>query len=128
VGSSSFNHVFTGTLSVTDTRSVSGINPSSVDLASPPAGFTVSGNGFTNIGVGLPVVNFMRGTTLLAQARATALTGTTLTVPYPTPATSLTPNLPGLSAGTVQALVWVQVGTPSTFQLMGSVTLTVTGP
>jgi subtilisin family serine protease len=128
VGSSSFNQVFTGTLSVTDTRSVSGINPSSVDLASPPAGFTVSGNGFTNIGVGLPVVNFMRGTTLLAQARATALTGTTLTVPYPTPATSLTPNLPGLSAGTVQALVWVQVGTPSTFQLMGSVTLTVTGP
>jgi subtilisin family serine protease len=128
VGSSSFNQVFSGTLSVTDTRSVSAITPSSVDLASPPAGFTISGNGFTNIGVGLPMVNFTRGTTLLAQARATALTSTTLTVPYPTSATAATPNLPGLSAGSVQAQVWVQVGTAPTFQLMGSAAFTVNGP
>jgi hypothetical protein len=34
-----------------------------------------------NLGFGLPVVNFMRNGTLIAQARATGLTGTTLTVP-----------------------------------------------
>ena len=40
-------------------------------------------------------------------ARATALVGgTTLTVPYPTPATALTPNLPGLSVGPVAACFW----------------------
>ena len=88
----------------------------------------MTGNGFTDVGIGLPVVNFMRGTTLLAQARATALTSTTLTVPYPTQATAITPNMPGLSAGPVTAQVWVQVGTAPTFTLMGSVMLTVTGP
>src|SRR2546428_12275451 len=71
---------------VTDTRpvpGVSGITPSSIDLATPPASFTITGNGFANLGFGLPVVNFMRGTTLLAQARATALTGgTTPAVPF----------------------------------------------
>src|SRR3989454_2456472 len=78
-------------------------------------------------GFGLPVVNFMRGTTLLAQARATALTsGTTLTVPFPTPATAITPNLPALSAGPVQAQVWQQTGSAPTFSLIGSAALTVT--
>jgi len=73
-------------------------------------------------------VNFMNGTTLLAQARATALAGnTTLTVPFPTTATTLTPNLPGLSTGTVQAQVWQQTGTNS-FSFIGSAALTVTGP
>ena len=72
---------------------VSAIAPNSVDLASPPATFTITGNGFTNLGFGLPVANFARGTTLLAQARATALTGsTTLTVPFPTQATAITPS------------------------------------
>jgi len=127
VGSNSFTLVTSAALTVTDTRSVSGITPSSVNLASPPASFTMTGNGFTDIGVGLPVVNFMRGTTLLAQARATALTSTTLTVPFPTPATSITPNLPGLSAGSVTAQVWVQVGTAPTSTLIGSAALTVTG-
>src|SRR3989442_1288373 len=71
--------------------------------------------------------NFMRGTALLAQARATALTGsTTLTVPFPTPATASTPNLPGLSAGPVQAQVWQQTGSAPTFSLIGSAALTVT--
>jgi len=127
VGSNSFTLVTSVALTVTDTRSVSAITPSSVDLASPPASFTMTGNGFTDIGVGLPVVNFMRGTTLIAQARATALTSTTLTVPFPTPATAITPNLPGLSAGPVTAQVWVQVGTAPTFTLVGSAALTVTG-
>src|SRR5437899_5471729 len=98
-----------------------------MDLATPPASFTITGNGFANLGFGLPMVNFMRGTTLLAQARATALTGTTtLTVPFPTPATSITPNLPGLSAGPVQAQVWQQTGSAPTFSLIGSAALTVT--
>jgi len=127
VGSNSFTLVTSVALTVTDTRSVSAITPSSVDLASPPASFTMTGNGFTDIGVGLPVVNFMRGTTLIAQARATALTSTTLTVPFPTPATAITPNLPGLSAGPATAQVWVQVGTAPTFTLVGSAALTVTG-
>ena len=114
-------------LAVTGTAvGVSGITPSSMDLATPPASFTITGNGFANLGFGLPMVNFMRGTTLLAQARATALTGTTLTVPFPTPATSITPNLPGLSAGPVEAQVWQQTGSAPTFSLIGSAALTVT--
>src|SRR3989442_5181385 len=68
----------------------------------PPASFTVTGNGFANLGFGLPVANFMRGAHLLTQARSTSLTATTtLTMPFPTAATQLpnTPGLPGLSAG-----------------------------
>src|SRR5207245_587172 len=106
---------------------VSAIAPSTIDLASPPATFTITGNGFANVGFGLPVVNFMRGSTLIAQARATALNGsTTLTVPFPTQATAITPNVPGLSAGAVQAQVWRQTGSAPTFSLIGSATLTVT--
>jgi hypothetical protein len=116
-------------LTVTDTRpvpGVTGINPSTIDLASPPASFTITGNGFVNLGFGLPVINFMRGGTLIAQARTTAMTGTTLTVPYPTQATAITPNMPGLSAGVVTAQVWQQTGSAPTFSLLGSATLTVT--
>jgi len=87
----------------------------------------MTGKGFSNLGFGLPVVNFMRGNTLLAQARATALTSTTLTVPFPTAATTLTPNLPGLSAGTVQVQVWQQTGT-SSFSPFGSAILPFSGP
>ena len=116
-------------LTVTNTpvaAGVSAISPSTIDLVSPPPSFTITGAGFVNNGFGLPVVNFARGTTVLAQARATGLTGgTTLTVPFPTAATAIAPNLPGLSAGTVQAQVYVQTGTV-TYTLIGSVTLTVT--
>jgi hypothetical protein len=104
---------------------VSTITPSTIDLATP-TGFTITGNGFANLGFGLPVVNFARGTTVLAQARATAMTGsTTLTVPFPTAATAIAPNLPGLSAGPIQAQVYVQTGN-LTYTLIGSVPLTVT--
>jgi Subtilase family/HYDIN/CFA65/VesB-like, Ig-like domain len=121
-----FSLIGTVTLTVIDTRGVSGITPSTIDLVDPPAAFTITGGGFANLGFGLPVVNFMRGGTLIAQARATALTGgTTLTVPYPTQATAITPNMPGLSAGSVQAQVWQQTGT-SSFTLIGSAALTVT--
>src|SRR5258705_2160207 len=86
---------------------VSGIVPSPIDLATPPATFTITGYGFANLGFGLPVVNFMRNGALIAQARATGLAGsTTLTVPYPTPATSLTPDLPRLSAGHGHSPAW----------------------
>jgi Subtilase family/HYDIN/CFA65/VesB-like, Ig-like domain len=125
-GANSFSLIGSATFTVTDRR-VSGISPDAINLAMPPASFAITGNGFANLGFGLPVVNFVRGGTLLAQARATALTSTTLTVPFPTTATTLTPNLPGLSAGTVQVQVWLQTGTFS-FSLFGSATLTVSGP
>ena len=116
------------TLTVNDTRGVGGITPSAVDLAAPPATFTITGNGFTsaNLGFGLPMINFMRGGTLIAQARVTALTATTMTVPYPTQATAITPNLPGLSVGSVQAQVWQQTSSTPSFSLFGSANLTVT--
>ena len=66
------------------TPGVTGITPSAIDLATPPATFTIAGGGFTNSGFGLPVVNFMLNGAALGQARATAATGTTLTVPSPT--------------------------------------------
>jgi subtilisin family serine protease len=126
-GSATYSLIGSLTLTVADTRpapGVTGITPSTIALATPPASFTISGGGFENLGFGLPVINFMRGQTLLAQARATAVTGASLTVPFPTSATSLTPNLPGLSAGTVQVQVWLQTG-PGSFRLLGSAALTV---
>ena len=117
-------------LTVADTRSctlcVTGITPSSIDLATPPAAFSVAGQGFTSGGFGRPVVNFTRGGVVLAQARATALTGgTALTVPFPTDATSLGGPHSGLSAGAVDVQVYNQTG-PSAYQLVGSIPLTVT--
>src|SRR5207249_2429993 len=71
-------------------------------------------------------VNFTRGGVVLAQARATALTGgTALTVPFPTDATSLGGPHSGLSAGAVDVQVYNQTG-PSAYQLVGSTPLTVT--
>src|SRR5262249_20617225 len=116
-------------LTVVDSTPAPGVNtvtPSTIDLATPPTSFTITGNGFANNGFGLPVVNFTRGTTVLAQARATAMTGsTTLTVPFPTAATAIPPNRPGLSACTVQAQVYVQ-SLPPTYTLIRSVPLTIT--
>jgi hypothetical protein len=127
-GGNSFGLVATAALTIADTRRVDDITPASINLGAPPVTFTITGIGFSDLGYGLPVVNFMRGTTVLAQARGTALTGNTaLTVPFPTQATAITPNLPGLSAGPVQAQVWRQV-TPGSFTLIGSKDLTVTGP
>src|SRR5438132_1317122 len=110
------------TLNITDTRtitsvpSVSAISPNAVDVASTPASFTITGNTLANLGFGLPVVNFMRGSTMLAQIRATALTGTTtLTVPFST----------NLTVGAVQAQVYAQTGN-ATYSLIGTLALTVT--
>ena len=127
-GTSTYSPLGTGPLSVSDTRPTPGVNaitPSTIDLATPPVTFTIAGNGFSNTGFGLPVINFTRAGALLAQARATAMAGSTsLSVPFPTPATSLTPNLPGLSAGAVQVQVYLATSSTS-YSLLGTVTLTV---
>src|SRR5438445_8412961 len=95
---------------------VSAISPNVVDLASPPASFTITGTALANLGFGLPVVNFMRSSTLLAQVRATTLAGTTtLTVPFST----------SLTVGAVQAQVYMQTGS-GTYSLIGTLALTIT--
>ena len=128
-GATSYSLFAFGTLTVTDTRpapGVSAIAPNAIDLADPPGPFTISGGGFADLGFGLPVVNFARNGFLLAQARATALTGgTLLAVPFPSAATALTPNLPGLSAGSVLVQVYLQTG-PGSFSLLGGIALAVT--
>src|SRR5207249_1601386 len=94
----------------------SAISPNVVDLASPPASFTITGTALANLGFGLPVVNFMRGSTMLAQVRATTLTGTTtFTVPFSS----------SLTVGAVQAQVYAQTGN-ATYSLIGTLALTVT--
>src|SRR5262249_33328405 len=127
--STNYNLIGGVPLTVVDTTPAPGVNaitPDSIDLATPPTGFTIAGNAFVTQGFALPVVNFTRGSTVLAQARATAMTGSTsLTVPFPTAATAIAPNLPGLSAGSVQAQVYVQTGNV-TYTLIGSVPLTIT--
>jgi hypothetical protein len=116
-------------LTVNDTRVVAGVStiaPNTIDLTAPPASFTITGTGFVNNGFGLPVVNFSRGSTVLAQARATGLSGSTsLTVPFPTAATAIAPNLPGLSAGAVQVQVYLQTSATG-YTLIGSVSLSIT--
>jgi len=107
---------------------VNSITPSSTNLATPPASFTLGGTGFANTGHGLPIVNFTRNGTVLGQARATAISGSTLlTVPFPTNSTSLIGPLPGLSASTVSVEVYNQTG-PGTYSLPGSIQLTVASP
>src|SRR5438132_4621180 len=118
-GNATYSLIGTLALTVTDTRpvpSVSAISPDVVDLASPPASFTITGTALANLGFGLPVVNFMRGSTMLAQVRATTLTGTTaLTVPFSS----------SLTVGAVQAQVYAQTGN-ATYSLIGTLALTVT--
>src|SRR5947207_2248001 len=67
----------------------------------------------------------MSGGKLVGQARGTGLMGsTTLTVPFPTNATSISGPLPGLTAGAAQVQVYNQTG-PGSWVLVGSITLTV---
>src|SRR5262249_33359790 len=106
---------------------VTGITPNAIDLVSPPTTFTITGQTFADRGLGLPVVNFIRNGTVLGQARATAIAGSTsLTVPFPTNAPSLIGPLPGLSADAapVNVQVYNQTG-PSSYALVGSTTLIV---
>jgi hypothetical protein len=124
-GSNKFTLVGKTQLTVIDTgHQVSSITPNPIDLVSPPTSFTVAGNGFTNSGFGLPVVNFTRNGLAIAQARASSGTSTNLTVPYPTNATSIGGPRPGLSAGPVTIEVYNQTGANS-FSLVGTTSLTV---
>jgi thermitase len=128
-GSFLANATFTGAAGATTQVSgsgtgVSSITPNSIDLASPPVNFAIAGNGFANSGFGLSVANFYSGSTLIAQARATSGTSTSLTVPYPTNATSISGSLPGLSVGNFTVQVFNQTGT-SSWSLVGSTSLTV---
>src|SRR5262245_46429181 len=118
------------TLTASDTQPcapcVTGLTPSSIDLLAPPATFTIDGGGFVDKGFGPPVVKFTRVGVLLGQARANSLIGsTTLIVPIPTDATSLTGPLPGLSAGgAVLVQVYNQTG-PTSYLLVSSAALTI---
>ena len=127
-GPSSYSPVGGITLDVADSRPLqaTGITPDSVDLATHPAIFTIDGQRFADNGFGRPIANFVRDGVVLAQARATALAGsTTLTVPFPTDTTSLGGSAPGLSAGAVLVQIYNQTGHDS-YLLIGSITLTIT--
>jgi thermitase len=126
-GANSWSLVGAIPLTVSDTRpgpGVSSITPNPIDLATPPASFTITGGGFTNFGFGLSVANFYRGSSFAAQARAISGDGTTLTVPFPTNATSISGPLPGLSAGTITVKLYNQTGSNS-WSLVGTIPLTV---
>ena len=110
-------------IQTTPSTSVTSISPNPVDLASPPPGFVVGGTGFTNFGFGLPVANFYRNGTLIAQARASSGTSTSLTVPFPT-TQGLFTTLPGLSVGGVTVQIYNQTGSGS-WSLAGSISLTI---
>ena len=98
---------------------VSSITPNPIDLAAPPASFIITGGGFTNFGFGLSVANFNGGSFFLAQSRAISGNSTSLTVPFPTNAISVSGTLPGLSAGMVTVKVYNQTGANS-WSLIGS--------
>ena len=129
-GSSGYSLLGTTSLTVNDTRpvlpppGVGSITPNPIDLASPPASFTIAGSGFADTGFGLPVINFTLGGSFIAQARATSGNSTSLTVPFPTNATSLSGPLPGLRAGNVTVQVYNQTGS-SGYSLLGTTSLTV---
>jgi hypothetical protein len=130
-GPTSYLLVGSTSLTVQDSRppaKVTSITPESFDLANPlPATFTIVGQRFIDSGFGAPVVNLTRGGVLLGQARASSLIGSsTLTVPFPTNATSSSGQLPGvLGGGAVLVQVYNQTG-PKSYSLIGSITLTVT--
>jgi hypothetical protein len=118
-------------LTVNDTRNtnppgVNSITPNPVDLASPPSSFTLAGNGFANLGFGMPVANFTRNGTLLGQVRATSVSNTTLVVPFPGTQGVFGNTVPGLSAGPVTVTVYNQTAPgDQSWGLVGSTSLTV---
>src|SRR5262249_33719124 len=91
-GTGSFSLAATTSLIINDTRGVSSITPNPINLATPQASFAIARGGFRNSGFGLPVVNFTRGGTAIAQARAPSGTGTSFTVPFPTDAETRGPT------------------------------------
>src|SRR5262249_36325050 len=69
-GPKSYSLVGGITLNVSDSRppDVTGITPSSIDLTTQPAIFTIDGQRFADNGFGRPVVNFVRDGAVLGQA------------------------------------------------------------
>ena len=130
-GTFASNVTFTGgagaSVTVTGfTTSVNSITPNPVDLASPPASFTLTGNGFANLGFGLPAVNFTRNGVKLGQVLATSMTNTTLVVPFPGTQGIFNNTLPGLSAGPVTVEVYNHTSSSDqSWGLVGSTSLTV---
>jgi len=126
---SSWGLVGSTSLTVNDTRippGISSITPNPVDLASPPASFTLTGNGFANLGFGLPAVNFTRNGVKLGQVLATSMTNTTLVVPFPGTQGIFNNTLPGLSAGLVTVEVYNHTSSSDqSWGLVGSTSLTV---
>ena len=51
---------------------VSSITPNPIDLATPPASFTITGGGFSNSGFGLSVANFISNGMIFAQSHASS--------------------------------------------------------
>ena len=118
-----------GTLPITITQSapstsLTSINPSQVDLTSPPANFLVGGTGFTNFGFGLPIANFYLNGTLVGQVRASSGNITSLTLPFPTTQGVYGP-VPGLSVGDATVNIYNQTGA-SSFALVGGLPITIT--
>jgi thermitase len=130
-GTFASNITFTGgtgaSVTVTGfTTSVNSITPNPIDLASPPTSFTLTGNGFANLGFGLPAVNFTRNGALLGQVRATSMTSTTLVVPFPGTQGIFGNTVPGLSAGPVTVEVYNHTSSSDqSWGLVGSTLLTV---
>jgi hypothetical protein len=126
---SSWGLVGSTSLTVNDTRTPPGVNsitPNPIDLASPPTSFTLTGNGFANLGFGLPAVNFTRNGALLGQVRATSMTSTTLVVPFPGTQGIFGNTVPGLSAGPVTVEVYNHTSSSDqSWGLVGSTLLTV---
>jgi len=124
-GASSWSYVGSTSLTVNDTRTaqsnVNSIAPNTIDLATPPATFSLAGMGFTDLGFGLPVANFVRNGGILAAARATSGTNSNLTISFPGTNGGA---YPGLSGGLVAVEVWNQTG-PSSWSYVGSIFLTV---
>src|SRR3989442_9089536 len=88
---SGFTPVGSTNLIVNDTRCTicAVIAPNTIDLATAPNSFTISGGSFSNLGAGLPGGNFLANGVLVGQARATGPTGGAPTVPPPPDQTSL---------------------------------------
>ena len=121
-GPSSYGLLGSETLTVTDTPRASRSSAlNRVDLASAPASFTITGNGFVNLGFGLPWGNFTRGGLLLTQAQRNGprRLSTSLTGPFPNDGYASAPGLTGLSAGPVEVQVFLQTG-PNSYSLLGS--------
>src|SRR5262249_21173834 len=127
-GVNSWGLVGSTSLTVNDTRpppSVSSITPDPIDLASPPASFTITDNDTADLGFLLTVVYFLRHGTNLGQVRVTSVTSPTLFFPFPTPQRPFV-SVPSLHDALPILDVYNQTGPGvNSWGLVGSTSLTV---